>query len=125
MLVIRKEQIEVFRQQALLEFEDRTYDRLLSIKPQECTALGEEAVRESIRAGVQKAVGYGIERAVDIGKYITVMYTLGNEFDTDPLYPWAKSILNDTALDGETKATRVCALSAMQTSSGKSPAANG
>ena len=93
MLVIRKEQMAVFLRLQLKEFEDKTCERLLKLKPDQCRKLGEKAVRKSIQDGIERSFRYGIKTERDIARYINIMYTLGFDFDTDPRYPWAADIL--------------------------------
>jgi hypothetical protein len=110
MLTIRSEQMAVFRQLKQDEFEDKTFARLLELRPAECEDLGEAAVRESIRKGVKKAIGYGIDREGEVSRYINIMYPLGHDFDVDPRYRWATDILNDAS---GAKIDRLCRLTAM------------
>lgn len=93
MLTLRKEQMEIFRRQELRRFEDEVYAHLLREHPRACAALGEGAVRRSIRRGIERAGAYGITREPDVGGYIDLMYRLGHDFDTDPARPWARAIL--------------------------------
>ena len=55
MLVIRKEQMAAFLRLQLKEFEDKTCERLLKLKPDQCRKLGEKAVRKSIQEGTISA----------------------------------------------------------------------
>jgi hypothetical protein len=76
-----------------------------------------------IRTGVERALSYGIDREADVARYISIMYTLGHDFDADPRYRWAAEILNDE-IGG--KMDRVCemtktVLSAMERSAGGKP----
>ena len=111
MLVIRKEQMAVFLRLQLKEFEDKTCERLLKLKPDQCRKLGEKAVRKSIQDGIERSFQYGIKTERDIARYINIMYTLGFDFDTDPRYPWAADILKSPS---ETKVDRLCKLTAME-----------
>jgi hypothetical protein len=61
-----------------------------------------------IQYGIKRAASYGIQLENDVRKYIEVMLLLGPDFDKDPKYPWATSILTDKNLtDPKVKADRV------------------
>ncbi|MEJ7618484.1 MAG: hypothetical protein WKF30_16305 [Pyrinomonadaceae bacterium] len=94
-MLIRKEQLDTFRETALRAFEDRTYIHLLEYFPRHCALLGEEQMRRVIWHGWRKAQTYDLTAECCVRSYIDFMCLLGGEFDTDPLLPWAAEILND------------------------------
>jgi hypothetical protein len=93
MLVIRDEQMAMFRQIALRRFEDRLFERLRETRPQLLAAHGEAALRGLIRQGRERAQGYGISKRHDIERYIDLMLELGADFDRDGAHPWARELL--------------------------------
>ena len=109
MLIIRKEQEKEFARIALRRFEESMVSHVKENWPEEYNKLGEEAVRESILKGVTNAGKYGIETEHDIARYVSVMYALGHDFDTDDTrFPWAAEILMDSELNGREKMDKLC-----------------
>jgi len=95
MLVIRREQLEVFEERALREYEDRLCARLLEQYPEEAGMLGEERLRMLVQDGVSRSARYGLESERDVALFIDLMLFLGPRFDEDPRLSWASNILND------------------------------
>lgn len=110
MLTIRPEQYAVFSQAAnkRLKTGDATLfcrcgrddelrlnlqDRVASAIYQQCNAMGEPQLRETIQYGIQRATAYGIVGNSDVCKYIDLMVVFGRDFDTAPRFPWAAEIL--------------------------------
>ncbi len=108
MIVINDGQMESMSVYMLEQFEDRMVVHLRKHWPKKCAALGEDAVRESIRKGVQRARSYGITSEYDVSRYVNCMYALCHDFDTDPRAPWAQPILTDAELPASSKMNRVC-----------------
>lgn len=105
MLTIRQEQVEIFRQQYLQRFEDEMLVHLKMFSPRHSKVAGDEAVRQVIRLGVERAGKYGLTNRGPVRFYIELMFMFGSHFDTDPQYPWAASILNKTpAIDQSIRA---------------------
>lgn len=100
MLRIRKEQMDVFRQYMLEQFEDKMVVHLNKYFSGRCAELGEDGVRETIRYGISQAEKYGIVIESDVSRYINLMFTFGRDFDKDPTLSWAAKILNDHDLIG-------------------------
>ena len=108
MLTIRKEQFAVFEKHEIKKFEDPTYLHLNILYPERCQDIGEPRLRRMIQYGIKRAASYGIRLENDVRKYIEVMLLLGPDFDKDPKFPWAASLLNDKDLgDPKVKATRL------------------
>ena len=98
MLRIRPEQMKVLSDNMLRQFEERVYMHLLKWRHKQCTEVGEETVRASIQEGIERAANYGITRKRNVIIFLDVMYVLCPSFDTDPRFPWAREILNDSSL---------------------------
>jgi len=108
MFTIRAEQFAVFEKHEIKKFEDPTYLQLNITYPERCQDIGEPKLRRMIQYGVKRAAAYGIQLENDVRKYIEVMLLLGPDFDKDPKFPWAASLLNDKNLsDPKVKATRL------------------
>ncbi|MFC1712435.1 hypothetical protein ACFL6S_02135 [Candidatus Poribacteria bacterium] len=101
MLEIRKEQMEVFEQAAVKNFEDRVIEHLEESFPKRCSALGEARVRGIIRYGWEQAKGYGLISERGVCLYVTLIFALGSGFDADPQLPWAAEALKDDNIEDE------------------------
>ncbi len=63
--------------------------------PERAAELGEKGVRDAIELGQSKAAKYDIYTERDVCKFLSFMFALGFDFDTDPELPWAKAILTN------------------------------
>ena len=95
MLKIRNEQMKVFRQLSLQNFEDNMVEHLQDFSPKHSLALGEDGVRKVVQLGIRQAETYGFTNYGPVQFYIELMFMLGSYFDTDCQYPWAARILTD------------------------------
>ncbi len=86
---------DAFKEKARGRFEDRMIEHLRRCFPSQFDDPGEEALRELIRAGVDKANGYGFVAERDVCKFIDLMVVFGEKFDKDRSLPWAREILSD------------------------------
>jgi hypothetical protein len=98
MITIRDEMMRIFEEAALRAFEDEMVRHLERSDPGLCEVPGEAAVRRVIRLGVERAKGYGLTDRGPVRLYIELMVLLGSHFDTDPLLPWARAILDDPSI---------------------------
>jgi len=99
MLMLRSNQVEAFRNAALDRYVGRTIEHFQEYFPKYCQVVGVEALDRLIRMGITRAEPYGIVSERDVCLYVTIMITLGAEFDVDPQYPWAVAILHDQTID--------------------------
>jgi hypothetical protein len=95
MLVIRPEQLAVFRNAASHAFEGEMVGHLAEFSPPLFEAVGEGPLRKAIRLGMERATNYGFTYRGPVRLYLELMLLLGSHFDTDPQYPWAAEILTD------------------------------
>lgn len=95
MLTIRKEQLAVFGPLGKKAFEDRMLEHLNKCFPEQCKALGEPKLRETIQYGTQRAASYLITSERDVCKYIDLMIIYGRDFDKDTNLPWAQAVLQN------------------------------
>lgn len=107
MLVIRREQMQVFDEYASKGFEDRLVRHLAERFPDVCREREEASVRETIRNGIERSKGYGITTEFDVARYIELMYLFSEDFDTNPETSWASPVLEDTDLGGHAKMDRL------------------
>ena len=94
MLAIREEQVEVFRQVALENFENDMVTHSKEFTPGLCKVLGDEQLRVVLRQAIQQAESYGFTNKGPVRLYIELMFLFGSDFDTDPQYPALGEILN-------------------------------
>lgn len=92
MLTIRQEQMAAFRSVMRQRFEDDLVRHLLD------GSSGFEGdpldAREFVRAGMTKAARYGFKTTGAVQRFIEYLAMLAPDFDTDPRFAWAASILN-------------------------------
>lgn len=95
MLVIRNEQMEVFREAAQANFENEMLIHLEEFSPPLFKTVGEDQMRQVIQFGIQRAKNHGFTFRGPVRLYLDLMLLFGSHFDTDPQYPWAAEILAD------------------------------
>ncbi|MCJ7821086.1 MAG: hypothetical protein MUP53_07770 [Bacteroidales bacterium] len=95
MLKIRKEQMATFRAAAFKRFEDDMVEHVKEFFPNHYRTAGEPIVRNVIQYGIERSQIYGFITERNMCLYITVMFMLGSNFDTDFFFPWAPVILKD------------------------------
>jgi hypothetical protein len=95
LLVLRKEQEEAMYYG---QFENWMIGHLNEFFPETCEELGKRGVREEIRFGIKRAAQYGIKEGQELCNYINLMMAFGCDFDINPEFPWAESILNDNQI---------------------------
>ncbi|HFQ81467.1 MAG TPA: hypothetical protein ENK33_08870 [Desulfobacterales bacterium] len=103
MLIIRREQIDIFRQSVRLNFENNMVKHLRDFTPGHSEALGEDGLRKVIRQGIKSAETYGLTDYGPVRFYIELMFILGSDFDTDCQFPWASHILADPEIVDQTE----------------------
>lgn len=90
MLIVRDAQRAVLVRESFVALGVAQAERLF---PEACRALGPEGVRDAARHALERALSYGLDRERDALRYLSVMLTLGRDFDRDPAHPWARQIL--------------------------------
>ena len=104
MLTIRKTQIDLLSGISLNSFENRLVAYVKETHSQRIGWLaGEDDLRLLIREGIAKANGYGIERERDVVRFIDLMFEIDPHFDQFARIKWARAILEDKDLSGQTK----------------------
>ena len=98
MLQIREEQMLAFEQAALRRFEDEMVAHLAQFAPRHCEVIGEPALRQAIRLGMERARKYGLTNRGPVRFYLELMFMFGGDFDTDPQLLWAIAVLNDPTI---------------------------
>ena len=98
MLTIRQDQLAVFSQLEVQRFEEWMVVHLKKFFPQRCRAAGTAEIRELVRYGIERAEAHGFTAKREACKYIDLMMVFGRDFDNDPRFPWASSILSKKRL---------------------------
>jgi len=93
MLVIRPEQMELFRRIARQPFEAEMLAHGKRFSPRLSEVLGDEQLRVALRRAIDRATGYGFTNRGPVRLYIELMFLFGSGFDSDPQYRWASEIL--------------------------------
>lgn len=102
MLRVRAEQVAVFEQAAVRNFEDRMVTHLREFAPSHFEFLTEEEVRHVICHGMKRAERHSFTSRRSLRIYTELMLMLGSGFDADPQLPWAAELLNDERIVDET-----------------------
>lgn len=92
-MLIRKAQIETFREAALRRFEDEMVAHSREFTPRLCEVLGDEQLRVALRQAMERAETHGFTNKGPIRLYIELMFLCGSDFDTDPQYPALGEVL--------------------------------
>ena len=98
MLIIRKEQEQVFRKARWRDFEERLVEHVGRFFPNHMRVAGRETVANTVHFGVERGRSYGFDTERSLYLYTTVTFMLGSRFDEDPLYPWTADFLGPTAI---------------------------
>jgi hypothetical protein len=107
MLHLRQEQIDALDAAYREEFVLRTSVDFRVRWTEECAELDDQELEEMIGAARDRAESHGIETVGDVVLFIEAWLLLGDDFDTDPAYPWADEILGDPEMSGTAKAAAV------------------
>ncbi|MBK5291553.1 MAG: hypothetical protein JJE04_07765 [Acidobacteriia bacterium] len=104
MLIIRKEQMEVFQSAGAPHFPVRMTIYVQEVFPDQSERLTEEGVRRAVQSAIERAKHRGLTNQDGARLYIDLLFRLGWGFDTDPQIEWAGRILSDPQLtDAEVK----------------------
>lgn len=102
-LVIRRDQMSVFEEPRERAFEARLSDYLGRSWPPGAVALDDSArLGFAIRAiRGARAMDISVER--DVALFALLWVCFGEGFESDPRYPWANEIVEDSSLSGTHK----------------------
>ncbi|MEA1933718.1 MAG: hypothetical protein U9N60_04715 [Thermodesulfobacteriota bacterium] len=122
MLIIRKKQMEVFKNPTTDDFLDQMVTHLRKFYPKHCEMLEDSTIKDIIKYGHDRARTYNFDTSRTVGLFTNLMFLLGSRFDIDPQLPWVSEILNDeTMTDAEDRASILYdkAMAYLDTVSGK------
>ena len=103
MLVVRKEQVAVFRVEAWKRFAGRMRSYMAAEYPARYQALGDEGTRQLIQKGIEAAERYGIDTEGATAVLIELMVEFGERLERSPDRVWAERILAQPELPGQVK----------------------
>jgi hypothetical protein len=101
-MVIRTEQIQVFRLNMLDRFVDRLLPLLSKQWPERTAQLGAD-FRPLVDSRVNRAISYGIDTEASLARFVNLCFVWGPDFETRPEHAWAMKILKDSKLRGTLK----------------------
>lgn len=103
MLVIRDEQMGVFRREASARFEERMAAHLVATFPTRYQSMPERDIREFIRRGVKNGDRCEVKTEDAVEILLEMMTTFGEEFERSPDPSWIHEILAHPKLPGSLK----------------------
>lgn len=107
MLVIRKEQMDVFQKEEIRNFENRMLKHLRSVFPIQTRIIKDDELLKLIQAGINNSRKYDIKMEWDIRRYLECSVLYGWDFDKNPKTKWATEILNDKTIDARKKMDKI------------------
>ncbi len=93
--------MEAFDRLPFQNFENEAIEHARKFAPKHCEVLGEDTTRTAVRAGIQRAGRYAFTGRGPVNLFLDLMFLLGSEFDNDPQYLWANTILSDRTIAGQ------------------------
>jgi hypothetical protein len=102
MLIIRKEQMEVFSRYMLEQFTDRAIKEIKENFDTLTIDISDTDLRAMINAGITKAKSYGITYEKDVMQYLKYIICFGPDFDANSEFSGIHDILKDD-VDGTMK----------------------
>lgn len=107
MLHLRQEQVDALDAAYREEFVQRTRRDFRARWTEECAELDDPGLDAMIRSARDRAEAHGIEKVGDVVIFTEAWLLLGDDFDTDPAFPWADEVLGDPEMSGSAKAAAV------------------
>jgi hypothetical protein len=107
MLVIRKEQMEIFSSHLLGLFLSDALAFLKNQFPETAGKMNDVELKTIIQKGIDKSEKYSITNRKDVLMYLKLMFTNGYDFDEDPSFSRMSKILRTRNLSGENKIERL------------------
>ncbi len=86
MIVIRAEQMRVFENAALRQFEEQMVAHSKDFAAPLCQIIGDGQLRVALRSAIVRAGRYGFTNRGPVRLFIELMFLCGSAFDTDPQY---------------------------------------
>jgi hypothetical protein len=103
MLTIRDEQMKVFRDLQIQDFEKGRVRDLAGRFPKRWAELGESGITALVKAGVTKSFSLGIVGEEDVENIINLMMLHGVDFDTQEEFAYEAEPLRDNELPADAR----------------------
>lgn len=107
MLIIRDEQMAVFRAEVDRRFAERIKVHITHEYPQHAAALGEARLDALIQRGIEAKARLGIAGDRAVVTLIALMVEFGERFERSPERGWAEGMLAERALPGDVKVSAI------------------
>lgn len=98
MLVIRKEQMEIFKREAMRQFEKEMALHIKQYFLGMDVAFQEDILLTYIRYIISRAKSYGLSSERDLCKYLNLSMICGRDFDNNPHLSWMTKILSNSGI---------------------------
>ncbi len=92
-MIIRDEQMNALRDSVALNFEAEMTRHVAEFSPHHFAVIGQAGACNVVRSSIVKASSFGFTNRGCVRLYIDLTFMFGSSFATDPLLPWAGSIL--------------------------------
>lgn len=93
MFRIRKDQVDVFRENAVAEPRRKIVAEIERVLPQESARLGHEKLVALVDRNIEKADSYGLGSERGTCTYCEAALLYGEDFDTNPKTAWSRDVL--------------------------------
>jgi len=103
MLVVRREQVAVFRADARRRFAERMRAYVAEEYPAHHQAMGDGGTRQLVQKGIEVAERHGIDTEAATAGLIELMVEFGERLERSPDRVWAEGILAQPDLPGQVK----------------------
>lgn len=107
MLKLRKEHLAAFEAHVVNLFISRVTAHVKAVWPEECAEMGDPAVAEIVRNGIQRGSALGLSTEFDLVRYVDLSFLLTKDFENNPLAIWTRPILTDRLLAPRMKLERL------------------
>jgi hypothetical protein len=107
MFKLRKEHLAAFEAHVVNLFISRVTAHVKAVWADECAELGDPAVIEIVRNGIQRGATLGLSVELDLVRYVDLSFLLAKDFETNPLAMWTRSILADRLVAPRMKLDRL------------------
>jgi len=107
MLKLRQEHLAAFEAHVVSRFISRVIAHVKAVWPAECAELGDPAVAEIVRNGIQRGTTLGLSIEYDLVRYVDLSFLLATDFETNPLASWTRHILADRMASPRLKLDRL------------------
>lgn len=110
MLVIRHEQLNIFRERKVTAFVCDTCKHLRRFFPDAVAHLDEISLDEFVRQGIKRAATHNITKERDVANFINLMVAIQPEFDQLPAVQAIDDYLNYPGVNGSHKISKFQAM---------------